>query len=435
MCRPRTIESGAQGRADGFMDTFFNEMLTRAVGSDFFAGGLALGAFGAALGLLRMLWVMARAQARRRWAVSLTVDNRSAAYRHLYVWLDRKGALRRIRQVQATGLRGVPAEIFAPAEGRHWFLWGGRLCSFERSLREKTRVDGANGVAPMEVLTVTMLFGSTGILRGWIEEGAEMCRVDEERAPELHVLKGDWWDYVCDLPKRALDTVLAEDDRLEQLLEDMRWFYDNEHWYRQRGVPWRRGYLLFGPPGTGKSSVIRALASELGKDLASVSLSNPGLSDEDLRSGLANAPKGAFLVLEDIDAGFAGRKQGESRSGVSFSGLLNAIDGVAAQEGRVLVMTTNHPERLDPALIRAGRADRHVELGPVPASVAAELFLRFFPGETALAESFAARLGARRIAPATLQGWLLQHAQDAPAAATAEGLLQDPAAQEALAAE
>ncbi|MGP6088477.1 AAA family ATPase [Antarctobacter jejuensis] len=419
------------------MDTFLTEMLTRAVGSDFFAGGLALGVFGAAIGMIRMVWFMARAQAQRRFAVSLTVDNRSAAYRHLYVWLDRKGALRRIRQVQSVGMRGSgdAEDIYAPAEGRHWFFWGGRLCSFDRSLREKTRVDGVNGAAPMEVLTVTMLFGRTETLRGWIDEGAEMCRVDEVCAPELHVLKGDWWDYVCDLPRRALDTILAEDDRLERLLADMRWFYDNEDWYRQRGVPWRRGYLLYGPPGTGKSSVIRALACELGKDVASISLSSPGLGDEDLRSGLSNAPRGAFLVLEDIDAGFTGRKSGEIRSGVSFSGLLNAIDGVAAQQGRVLVMTTNHRERLDPALIRPGRADLHVALDPVPARVAADLFLRFFPGEEGLAQQFAKALGARRFAPAALQGWLLQHAQDARTAATAEGLLSGPVLPEEMAAE
>lgn len=412
------------------MDSFLTDMLTRAVGSDFFAGGLALGAFGAAIGILRMVYGMARAQARRRWAVSLTVDNRSEAYRHLYVWLDRKGVLRGIRQVQATGVRAGRAEIFAPVEGRHWFLHGGRLCSFERALREQTRIGGDGG--PMEVLTVTMLFGRSEVLRGWIDEGATICDAEEERAPILHVLRGDWWDHVCEMPRRALDTILAEDDRIERLRDDMAWFYGNEQWYRARGVPWRRGYLLFGPPGTGKSSVIRALASDLGKDLASVSLASPGLTDEDLRSGMASAPKGAFLVLEDIDASFAGRGQGEARSGISFSGLLNAIDGVAAQEGRVLVMTTNHPERLDPALIRPGRADVHLELGPVPASVAADLFRRFFPGEDALAERFAETLGTRRVTPAALQGWLLRHAQDPVAASTAEGLL--PGA-EAVAAE
>ncbi|WP_417209278.1 AAA family ATPase [Antarctobacter sp.] len=406
------------------MDNFLSDMLTRAVGSDFFAGGLALGVFGAAIGVLRMVYGLARAQARRRWAVSLTVDNRSDAYRHLYLWLDRKGALRRIRQVQTTGVTAGGAEIFAPVEGRHWFFHGGRLCAFERTLREKTRVGGGGG--PMEVLTITMLFGRTERLRAWIDEGAALCAVEDEEAPDLYVLKGDWWDHVCDLSRRALDTIVAEDDRIERLRDDMAWFYDNEDWYRTRGVPWRRGYLLFGPPGTGKSSVIRALASDLGKDLASVSLASAGLSDEDLRSGLSSAPKGAFLVLEDIDAAFAGRAEGETKTGISFSGLLNAIDGVAAQEGRVLVMTTNHPDRLDPALIRPGRADLHVELGPVPARVAAELFLRFFPGEEAHARCFAEALGARRMAPAALQGWLLANAQDPQAAATAAGLIHEP---------
>lgn len=404
------------------MDNFLTDMLTRAVGNDFFAGGLALGVFGAAIGLLRMVYGSLRAVAHRRWAVSLTVDNRSEAYRHLYVWLDRQGALRRIRQVQATGVSASGTEIFAPVEGRHWFWHGGRLCAFERSLREKTRVGGDGG--PMEVLSVTMLFGRTEVLRGWIDAGAALCATEEARAPKLYVLRDDWWDHVCDLPRRALDTILSEDDRIDRLRDDMAWFYANEDWYRTRGVPWRRGYLLFGPPGTGKSSVIRALASDLDKDLASVSLASPDLRDEDLRSGLAMAPRGAFLVLEDIDAAFAGRAKGEMSTGISFSGLLNAIDGVAAQEGRVLVMTTNHPERLDPALVRPGRADLRVELGLVPASVAADLFLRFFPGEEALAHGFAEALGGQRLAPAALQGWLLQHAQDPQTAATAAGLVR-----------
>jgi chaperone BCS1 len=88
-------------------------------------------------------------------------------------------------------------------------------------------------------------------------------------------------------------------------------------------------------------------------------------------------------------------------------------------------MTTNHREHLDPALIRPGRADVHVELGPVGAATAAQLFARFFPGEAALAEAFRLALGEARVTPAALQGWLLEHAEDPEAAATAAGLLPD----------
>ena len=136
---------------------------------------------------------------------------------------------------------------------------------------------------------------------------------------------------------------------------------------------------------------------------------------------MVQAPKNAILVFEDVDAAFNGR-EAEGADGVSFSGLLNAIDGVAAQEGRALFMTTNHIERLDPALIRPGRADMHQELGLVGAGAAEELFLRFFPGEEALAKRFRDRLGDGRFAPASLQGWLLANASDANAASEAQDL-------------
>ena len=129
---------------------------------------------------------------------------------------------------------------------------------------------------------------------------------------------------------------------------------------------------------------------------------------------------------------FAQREGGEKRSGVSFLGLLNAIDGVAAQEGRALVMTTNHKERLDPALIRPGRADVHTELGLVCAATARRLFERFFPRERDLARVFEQRLGNQRHSPAQIQGWLLANSADPEAAAQASGLegrMQDIAAE------
>jgi len=131
------------------------------------------------------------------------------------------------------------------------------------------------------------------------------------------------------------------------------------------------------------------------------------------------APKGSLIAIEDVDAVFTQREGGEKRSGVSFSGLLNAIDGVAAQEGRALVMTTNHKERLDPALIRPGRADVHAELGLVSAATARRLFERFFPGERDLAGAFEQRLGDQQHSPAQIQGWLLANSADAYSAAQA----------------
>jgi mitochondrial chaperone BCS1 len=86
-------------------------------------------------------------------------------------------------------------------------------------------------------------------------------------------------------------------------------------------------------------------------------------------------------------------------------------------------MTTNHREKLDPALIRPGRADVQVEIGLIGAASAARMFLRFFPDATEAAARFAARIGDRRLTGAEVQGWLLTHADDPAAASYAAGLV------------
>ncbi|MEL6318098.1 MAG: AAA family ATPase, partial [Pseudomonadota bacterium] len=175
---------------------------------------------------------------------------------------------------------------------------------------------------------------------------------------------------------------------------------------------------LYGPPGTGKTSLIRAVAGAVGLDLAIVDLSGKTLDDAGLRAAVASAPRRAALVLEDVDAAFRGRARDEASGGITFSGLLNALDGLAAQEGRIVFMTTNHREALDPALIRPGRADLHLELGLIGPAEAAALFARFFPGEAPRA----ARLGAAlsgALSPAAAQAALLSAADDPEAAEAA----------------
>ena len=183
------------------------------------------------------------------------------------------------------------------------------------------------------------------------------------------------------------------------LLEDARRFLVRQAWYAERGVPWRRGYLFHGQPGTGKTSLIRALASELDLDLAALDLSMPELNDSGLRDLLGSLPKRAALVLEDIDTVAPGRDPKTDRR-LSLSGLLNALDGLGAAEGRLMFMTSNHPERLDPALIRPGRIDLSVAIGPLGPADAARMVARFYPDRPDLAaeilESLTASHHSRR---------------------------------------
>ncbi|GHC54386.1 AAA family ATPase [Neogemmobacter tilapiae] len=398
--------------------------LTQATASDFFAGGLVLGCLGLFLRSAQLGLLAAQRLLARRCIARLTVDNRSHAYRQIYAWLENSRVLAHVRQVRVTDLRDGRGPRFGPEPGTHWFRLGGVICRFERAISDRRQVGQGQSSRMEETLTLSILGGGLATIHQWLDQGAHLLANAEAKGPEVYVLDDGYWESLGHVSGRPLASVITEDDRLDLLASDLRHFLASEDWYLQRGVPWRRGYLLYGPPGTGKSSAIRALASELRLAVASIDLGRPGLTDDGLVRAFNQAPQRALITLEDVDALFRQREVGAKAAGISFSGLLNAIDGVGAQEGRALIMTTNHIERLDPALIRPGRADLHVELGRVGAVAAGRLFARFFPNDPQMAESFVRRLGAARFTPAELQGWLLANAHDPAQAAQAEGLLQ-----------
>lgn len=165
-------------------------------------------------------------------------------------------------------------------------------------------------------------------------------------------------------------------------MADVKDFLQRQEWYVDRGIPYRRGYLLYGPPGTGKSSFVQALAGELDFGVAIINLSERGMTDDKLAHLLTKLPPRTILLLEDADAAFSNRRQvdGEGFSGMSvtFSGLLNALDGVAAGEERIGFLTTNHIDRLDEALIRPGRVDMTVRIGEATRHQAGEMWDRFY---------------------------------------------------------
>jgi chaperone BCS1 len=107
-----------------------------------------------------------------------------------------------------------------------------------------------------------------------------------------------------------------------------------------------------------------AVAGELKLNICYLNLTAE-MDDDELNRLLNATPGRSIILLEDVDSIFAGRSSvggKHKKRSVSFSGLLNALDGVRSQEGRILFMTTNHPENLDPALRRPGRTDLDVEL-------------------------------------------------------------------------
>jgi len=178
-----------------------------------------------------------------------------------------------------------------------------------------------------------------------------------ETTPKLTVYGGQPQRIIrCEWDDLVLDTSVTS-----LLKNDFESFWEREQWFRERRLPFRRGYLLHGPPGNGKSTAIRAMMSSRGLSAFTIRLFDPQSCDAALEGLFEDAlsERTAMVLFEDLDRAFP--RNGESRSGVSLQQLLNSLDGVATGEGLVVVATANNPAALDPAILRRpGRFDRVV---------------------------------------------------------------------------
>ncbi|KAG6811321.1 hypothetical protein H0H92_007985 [Tricholoma furcatifolium] len=262
-----------------------------------------------------------------------------------------------------------------------------------------------------EMLSISVVARSNAILKQLVLQAKKEYEAEAIHRIQIYFADSHGsWRWTDSRHKRPMGSIVLNPGVKEMLLNDTKDFLRSEKWYADRGIPFRRGYLLHGVPGSGKSSLIHAIAGELMLDIYVVSLSASWISDSTLTTLMGRVPARCILLLEDLDAAFVrsstrentkqekekkegpepqgqnsngGRKRrGDQLSDVntlSLSGLLNALDGVAAAEGRLLFATTNHLDRLDPALSRPGRMDVWIEFRNATKWQAEALFRNFFP--------------------------------------------------------
>lgn len=206
----------------------------------------------------------------------------------------------------------------------------------------------------------------------------EMASTIGKSKPALHI-NNSWggWERRDDLPPRKLSTIALKAGQVERVRSDLVRFLDSEQHYSDHGIPWHRGYLLHGPAGTGKTSLIRALAYDLGLDLWYAQIRDLN-KDASLLQIIASVRPRSILLLEDIDNYHAATDHGDDRPGVSMGALLNSLDGVATPHGMITFMTTNHLDRLDPSVIRSGRMDLIEELNLPGEDQARRLFQSYY---------------------------------------------------------
>jgi chaperone BCS1 len=220
----------------------------------------------------------------------------------------------------------------------------------------------------------------------------EIAKKEEEEKDtnflNIRTWRRGYWDEAQGTFKRDLSTIILGNNNKEKLLAHIDNFIDEKDWYIQNGIPYRTGILLTGPPGTGKTSLLKGLCTYYEKDLYLLQLT--GLTDDSFLEALSEVPAGDIIAIEDIDACSVTKSRKEPKqtksnnlasefSALTLSGLLNGIDGVSSGDDRILIATTNHPEKLDKALIREGRFDLKLNIGYVDDKMIREFFEKFYP--------------------------------------------------------
>lgn len=463
------------------------------------------------LGVLLALWYFGPvARLQQFWSrfsqlivSTITVSSEEDLFQYLITWVAEKNTLREDQTLNA--ITNTPVEDrrrrrhdpdfeeiarkpvddpkikYEQCQGTQIFIHQRRLYILRRTSGEGHTYYG-NRYKRMEILSISCLGRSTQPIKDLIEEVYQLHK-DKERTMTIirRPFTGGYssrlsWSRLTAKPRRALDTVILDPDQKQAVLKDVEEYMDEstQNFYGDHGIPYRRGYLFYGPPGCGKTSFCLALAAKFNLDVYVLTLLDHELQDSDLMSLMNQLPSPSLLLLEDIDTaglsrkkpfaetagggaasfgmGMGGGRRGKRRglpegavaaatatadpgldsdeeeqkqaTRVSLSGLLNAIDGVAAPEGHILIMTTNKPHELDDALVRAGRISVKVAFMNASRQQAEEIFLRMYvdlPGEhlvqtkadlKTLAENFADQLPEGDFSPAGLQDYLLVHKKD-----------------------
>jgi chaperone BCS1 len=172
---------------------------------------------------------------------------------------------------------------------------------------------------------------------------------------------GDWRKR-AEIQPRSRDSVILKEGQMDRIMGYLNNFLSNREAYRKADIPFRTGILLYGDPGSGKSSTALAIANELKMNVYIVALSSM-LNDEALNDSFSAIPANSIVILEDIDIASAVKdRDGDDDKGVTMSGMLNVLDGFQSPPGVITIMTTNRKDVLDPAIIRPGRVDLEEEL-------------------------------------------------------------------------
>ncbi|PFH50261.1 hypothetical protein AMATHDRAFT_145587 [Amanita thiersii Skay4041] len=328
--------------------------------------------------------------------ITATFYDRDRSYDWIVHWLSMHPAWSRSRNLEVAttsykpdgATRNDRKPDYLPATSTSLTIW--YKCRWMRVTRTERDIQTNYSTERELSITITILAGTHKILDDLLLEAkTEYLAAEEDNISIYMSDTSNCWKHISDRPKRSLTSIILDPGVKDSLLADAKDFLESKAWYNARGIPFRRGYLLYGAPGSGKTSIIHSLAGALDLDIYIISLSRAGLDDNSLSKLITELPEHCIAIIEDIDAALTqtlnrdaddddDNCQGFPVGRITLSGLLNALDGIGAQEGRLLFATTNKYLALDPALCRPGRMDVHIEFKLASKYQASELYKSFY---------------------------------------------------------
>ena len=304
---------------------------------------------------------------KKQSTTKLTIMSTSLAFHNFLEWYNHKGYDKRLRSFKiSSGKWGTDSRAKKSiGYGKHFFIYGLRPGFISLSQQENTNSD-----MERDEITITIFGRDSNI---YDKMFGEVKNNDITLRNKFVVYKhmGENWGRVPNQRKRKIDTIFLNKGIKKKVFNFIDLFRNNENWYLDHGLSYQCGILLYGPPGCGKTSLVKSIASYYNYSLYIL----PASRLHKIYDAMSGLEEHSIILIEDIDTDDITKKRKKSNKkdkngdedgrGFSLSNLsdiLNTIDGVISNHGRLLIATTNHIEKLDAALIRAGRFDLKVKL-------------------------------------------------------------------------
>ena len=414
----------------GLIETF-RQTVSGQMENQFLSATLIMGALTAMAMSLKTLpsklWVLFI----NRFTTNVYVDSTQDTYGWVHIWMSHQNFGKKARRIsirvkgdvyesddivrKSADTKARSRIVFSLGEGTHYVRYAGKWLMLNLHREQPKSGNSGNFMAVYESITIRYFGTSRNILNEIIDEAVGLVTPPSDNWIDVF-LWGGWHSGDRIKRKRGRDpeTLMYQEGIFDDIHGDIVKFNDSYDWYSKLGIPYKKTFLLHGPPGSGKTSLALALATKLRYSLYNIDLSSGDGNVNALLFCLGNIPKHSIVLIEDIHtvgASKENRPTEEAPLSLSIEGLTNVIDGALSAEGIILLMTTNYPDLLDDRLIRPGRIDKKVYIGNADHFQIENLAKKFYPEANGEIKEFVSTVDEDLYSMAQLQEFFIRNPQ------------------------